>query len=167
MPRNGQGCNGLPKPKVDLPAVGQYVSIAGGIAVSLDSGAGDTTNLTYTTVTLSAVSLTTVGRPVSLSLMPSNPGTPSFFKPSATGGFTLVLGKVGLTRNGTLIYDNIFGMESAANITDFRVAVSSISAVDFPPAGNHNYQVVISAVNTGGTTPRMAYESFKLVAYEL
>jgi hypothetical protein len=141
--------------KAKLAALGQQVSASSG-AIS-DSAA------VYTDATNLTVTITTVGRPVYLSLIDDGSGNPSYIGCS-TGGGTDAQTEFAFDRGGTTIASNAVYIVGGNNSQVSAVPVSSMHFIDVPAAGTYTYKVKYRRLIGAGNN---LINYAKLIAYEL
>lgn len=138
----------------NLAAVGQQISSSCGNFTYTSSTAGDITNL--------SVTITTSGRPVSLSLIPDgvSSGSPSVF--IAPGGSTKL--QVVFIRGSTEIGRTQVQAGSSGGISTSAEVPAAWNIIDPVAAGTYTYKVQAVSTNNAATVT-VAY--VKLCAYEL
>lgn len=139
---------------------------AGGVAVSVSSGAFSTSSATYVDVTNLSVTITTTGRPVMVMLVSEGNSTPgsessiSWSKAANTAQAQLrTVRDVTEISNATL-YNRAVGATSV----DHAIPVSSYSHLDQPTAGTYTYKIQALALAGTGT---VFVSNALLVAYEI
>ena len=139
---------------------------AGGIAVSSSSGAFSTTSTTAVSVTNLSVTLTTLGRPVMLMVIPDGSGVAAIGI-NSSGARNTCWAEYLLSSSGGNVYTS--AVYTGSNNTTINLinytSPALLNALDIVAAGTYTYSVsMLVAPNTSQT----GYCNYcKLVAYEL
>lgn len=154
---------GITQAKLAPRATGTTVA-AGGVAVSASSGSFLTTSNTPVAVTNLSVTITTLGRPVSIALASSGAinsyvGADSTVTETATGIYYVYRDGVEIYR-----YEVNSSASTAAGTTRIRVPSSSINVLDLVAAGTYLYEIFTA--RDSNTTSSSVFES-KLIVYEI
>lgn len=138
-----------------------------GLQVSSTTANFTTSSLTYTAIPGVNVTLSTTGRPVSISLQPGNIFT--------YGNLIGTKGSLKITRSGVDIYETDFsstgysftGGIGSMTLNQFGITSwpsSSISCLDSPAAGTYNYQLFVKVSSSDAT---IQVTNTALLAYEI
>lgn len=142
--------------KAKLAALGQQLSAS--------CGTFTTTSLSPVSVTNLSCTITTVGRPVMIMLVPDASGGSSFIgssKNSTTSTAAQIYIDGGSITPSSVI--STIGVDGASANLNIKAPVGSISYIDAPVAGTHTYSISAS----GGFSNTLTIQNAKLLVYEL
>jgi hypothetical protein len=141
----------------------------GDIAVSSSTSSFSTSSGSLVAVTNAIVTITTVGRPVMVTLIPDGTSSSAFISVSwntSTANYALA-GTFEIFRDGSAISYHelgVGGFNSGTNLLSNYQLPGSITYVDFPSAGAHTYQLKAQAAGGGAG---VGVNNCSLVAYEM
>lgn len=136
--------------------------------ISSSCGAFTSTGTSHTPVTNLTATITSVGRPIFIGLMPDGTTNVSFFGVSNTTNPMAIAGMYEIYRASTLIATGSLSSGSSffgtGTVVQTSIPLSSISTIDSPSASTYTYTVVVYADSVGST---VAVNYAKLIVYEL
>lgn len=142
--------------KAKLAALGQQLSAS--------CGTFTTNSLTPVAVTNLSCTITTVGRPVMIMLVPDASGVSAYIG-SNKNSTTSTVANV-YVEGGTIVANSVvtaIGVDGASANLNVKVPVGVITYIDAPAAGTHTYSIGAS----GGFSNTLTIQNAKLLVYEL
>lgn len=144
--------------KDKLAALGQQISASSGLFATSSSTFVDVTNL--------SVTITTVGRPVFIGLIPDgDTSTGSYLAASSNGGASEEC-RMAIFRDATQISETLIRPQSGGGLP-FNIPPGAIFMIDTPAAGTYTYKVQANGDAFTPPNPTTEVTNCLLIAYEL
>ena len=157
--------NAVTQAKMEIRPTGSSTEGTGGLAISSTCGSFSTSSQTPIQITNLSVTLTCLGNPIMISLIPDSSGFPSIFTSQtisnvATQTFSQIIFYVASSEIGRV---EVGGHITANTNGSFTVPASSCSVICFPGSGTFTF----TAKALTDSTSNVFVQQCQLVAYEL